>query len=498
MTRLYQSCRTGPVQARYRPRCRPGADDAKVITLDCYRRPINLATCEFWFMNNDIDRETILANLNRLPWAKGIGEEAVEEIADASEVLQIADGEWVHHAGDTLSDVYFVIRGRVWATVVDLFGKTVLERPLVRGDCFGLFSVAQPENAAVNVKAMEPTWLLKLDFEDLHRLTAKYREFQMSVYRLAGKQVRQIMAVDRHREQPSVVGIVHHSAASRPLMRRLVERLSEIKEAPCVASDNLDWEPIAGVAFRSLIEDGRVIDQEVARRQLKEWSEMGRIFVDVSADRSLDELARTMSFVETVLWCVRPVDAEKAQSILQQLQDRVPGWRDKICLVWLLDSQRYIAPLVPELTSLVARTFKLSLDQPVPNQGSLLHVGLERIVHHLRGVRIGIALGGGAARGMAHLGVLKALENNGIYVDMIAGTSAGAMTGILYAYGMSPEYAVECFKNDLRLPWLFRKTSPAAVIGTCCISIGEVNLIRCSDVIWVMPSSINLPSPPTP
>ncbi len=64
--------------------------------------------------------------------------------------------------------------------------------------------------------------------------------------------------------------------------------------------------------------------------------------------------------------------------------------------------------------------------------------GLERIIHALRGVRIGLALGGGAAKGMAHLGVLKALEENGIVVDMIAGTSAGAMTGILYASGMKP------------------------------------------------------------
>ena len=112
---------------------------------------------------------------------------------------------------------------------------------------------------------------------------------------------------------------------------------------------------------------------------------------------------------------------------------------------------------MPELTSLVNRTFKISFSKPQPNQGSLLQVGLERIVHHLRGVKIGIALGGGAARGMAHLGVLKALEQNGIHIDMIAGTSAGAMTGTLYAFGMEVDYNVQCYVKDLRLPWLFRR-----------------------------------------
>jgi predicted acylesterase/phospholipase RssA len=85
-----------------------------------------------------------------------------------------------------------------------------------------------------------------------------------------------------------------------------------------------------------------------------------------------------------------------------------------------------------------------------------LQHGFERIVHHLRGIQIGLALGGGAARGMAHLGVLKVLEENGIYVDMVAGTSAGAMTGTLYASGMSVEHAIESFKHDLKVPWFFR------------------------------------------
>ena len=49
--------------------------------------------------------------------------------------------------------------------------------------------------------------------------------------------------------------------------------------------------------------------------------------------------------------------------------------------------------------------------------------------------RIGLALGTGAARGLAHIGVLEVLEKEGIPIDMIAGTSAGAFVGALYAQG---------------------------------------------------------------
>ncbi|WP_371867044.1 patatin-like phospholipase family protein [Pseudoduganella buxea] len=52
-----------------------------------------------------------------------------------------------------------------------------------------------------------------------------------------------------------------------------------------------------------------------------------------------------------------------------------------------------------------------------------------------RKVRIGLALGGGAARGFAHIGVIKALEAHGIHPDIVVGTSAGSVVGALYAAG---------------------------------------------------------------
>ncbi len=53
--------------------------------------------------------------------------------------------------------------------------------------------------------------------------------------------------------------------------------------------------------------------------------------------------------------------------------------------------------------------------------------------------RIGLALGGGGARGAAHVGVLRVLESLRIPVDMVAGTSMGAVVGGLYAMGMTPD-----------------------------------------------------------
>ncbi len=53
----------------------------------------------------------------------------------------------------------------------------------------------------------------------------------------------------------------------------------------------------------------------------------------------------------------------------------------------------------------------------------------------VRPVKIGLALGGGAARGFAHIGVIKALESQGIVADVVVGTSAGSVVGAMYAAG---------------------------------------------------------------
>ena len=62
-------------------------------------------------------------------------------------------------------------------------------------------------------------------------------------------------------------------------------------------------------------------------------------------------------------------------------------------------------------------------------------------------MKLGLALSGGGIRGIAHAGVLKALEENDIKVDVIGGTSSGSIISTLYAMGYSPYYIYILFKR---------------------------------------------------
>ncbi|MEG1581675.1 MAG: patatin-like phospholipase family protein [Clostridia bacterium] len=65
-----------------------------------------------------------------------------------------------------------------------------------------------------------------------------------------------------------------------------------------------------------------------------------------------------------------------------------------------------------------------------------------------KAVKFGVAFGGGGARGICHIGVIRAFEEWGIVPDFIAGTSAGSLVGALYACGYTSEQMIEIIKTS--------------------------------------------------
>lgn len=138
--------------------------------------------------------------------------------------------------------------------------------------------------------------------------------------------------------------------------------------------------------------------------------------------------------------------------------------------------------------------------------------------------RVGLALSSGAARGLAHIGVLEVMEREGIPIDMIAGTSAGALVGALYARirdaGQTKKLIADLiskrliFLRDLGLPktgliqgkkfkgWLrsmigdieFDDLSiPFACVATDIVT-GEEVVIKKGSVVEAVRASVSLPA----
>jgi predicted acylesterase/phospholipase RssA len=403
------------------------------------------------------NEDRLYIGIQHLDWARHLREEVIQDLAACVKPMEFPVGQVVIALDSEIKHTYFVVAGRLEGTLFDRLGKVVHRDTFQRGSIVALISVLLPERSHVHVEAVEHTTVLQLSLDDLLRLTARYPEFQLAVLGSAARMVKRLVMVDRERPKPAAVGVVHHADASRPLAIAIARRLRQLGESPCVAGDDERWQPEEGIPHRLLFENRELIGPERIKQLLSEWSSHNRVMIDVRADHSIDDLDRLASYADVLLWCIQPQDAAAAVQTLKAVERSVPRLCEKVRLVWILKPETPAPPYVPELQELAARDFKVHSGELQPGQGKLLHQGVERIARHLRGVQIGLALGGGAARGMAHLGVLKALGQHGIYVDMLAGTSAGAMVGTLYAAGLDPEYLTQCFKKDLQPPWWLRR-----------------------------------------
>jgi hypothetical protein len=295
-----------------------------------------------------------------------------------------------------------------------------------------------------------------LDFEQAMELTLARPDLRRRWLTTYAGNMRKLYFGAATKRAPLMLALIHDSPATRRASERLLRRLREIGEELAVFTDADDLQGLPGVRIRSLHKDGRDIEPDEIRRQAAEWQDAYRIVFDVHSYLTLERAEQLMELVDRAVYFVPASAAADAVRRLQSLNVPARGWRDKVSVAWLLNGDSPVVPAVPGLRDLACRDFKIAETPPKLPWGAALANGLERLVHDLRGIRVGVALGGGAARGMAHLGVLKALERSGIVVDMIAGTSAGAMTGILYGAGLDGDYCANQFSNDLKPSWLFR------------------------------------------
>ena len=112
------------------------------------------------------------------------------------------------------------------------------------------------------------------------------------------------------------------------------------------------------------------------------------------------------------------------------------------------------------------------------NPRSAVGLPVHRLARKILGATVGLALGGGAAFGIAHLGVLQVLEKHGIPIDLIAGCSQGSIIGVGYAAGVTTRRMIEIalqlghWKNSL-LAVDLTLTRPGLLLGDSFVRIFE-------------------------
>jgi NTE family protein len=400
------------------------------------------------------DTERVVAWLQSSRFCQGLDSQQLESLAADVLVRPFAAGETLASAGDEVSEFWILVEGELDTFLTDPRGREKWLAAVRQGETVGELTIL--ENAPtrpLRFTARTHGTLLVAPAALLHDWVKTYPQLMQNMFSTLSERFKLVAgAASRHLPSPRL-GIVAVSPRGQVLAGRLAARLIESGERlrvwacdPSRLTSTQCWP--AALPIQSLAAIDAPLLQPSARefdRDIVVWSPGADGRSDFTSLQGCDE----------VLWLLEPHDAANLNQALLSLSALSSELAQKVRIVWLLDANTPVAPL------LRGWEFKKSdVKVMVESHGGSLTrqecQGLDRLARVLRGICVGLALAGGGAKGMAHFGVLQALDEAGLSFDTMSGTSAGAMAGILYASGMPPAKAIEHFQHDLTPSRLFR------------------------------------------
>lgn len=388
-------------------------------------------------------------SLRRSSLGSGLSPSELRYVVDSARRISVPDGTIL--AGPQVEPAFHVIlRGRIRLHPGD---STSLHagRLAGPGDFFGE-TVLVPTAAGEWAAAVDRADLLRWDSHSFDRLLRCVPGFAANLAREVIALYAESRLQSVRRVRPAVVGLVSMSRDGRRVARAVAACLKSHGESlDLLTGDAAGWNSsrhclVERIPWSLSADDLRAI---VRRRVAHGLSTQDRVLFDLTAD-DVDLHRWLVDCFDELVWMG---DARAAQASIHRLagllSDR-PSVAEKSAWVWVMRDEERFSPPAPDALGLSGPVFKVALADLSWTERS--RRGIVRIARHLRRCRLGLALGGGSARGLAHLGVLRALDRAGVFFDLLAGTSSGALMGGSYAGNWHPQHALELFHHDLTPP----------------------------------------------
>lgn len=384
--------------------------------------------------SRDLQRTKALA---RVPLFQGLAAELIEELDRECERVAIPGGTELFHQGDAGEALYVVLNGRLEVVSEPEAGRRVLVGELGRGASVGEMSLLTGERRSASVRAIRDSELLRID-------SARFAHF-LGTHPQVGAELARSLA-RRLAETTAAVSEARD------------ERIATIAIVPLLAEDlPADFIP---TLLQCFAKEGRPA-QRLNRQEVDAQLGAGTCLAGVG-DPGADALVQWLAERE-----------ESAEYVLYEGDARHDAWTDRclrqadhVLLVARADADPARAPaaLWAQLSSSASAAVSkdvvlLHAGNATPKGSSawrqgrpvskLHHVRLasktdhERLVRMLTGRALGLVLSGGGARGFAHIGVLRALRELGMPVDMVGGTSMGSIIAAQAALEWTPEQMLE-------------------------------------------------------
>jgi NTE family protein/lysophospholipid hydrolase len=384
--------------------------------------------------------------------------DVLRHLEEELEMLTLYGGEVLYREGEPGDFLCFVIQGRLRIRVSEVDRSDNTSEELGSGEVVGEMAVVTGEARTTTVEAIRDTQLAKLSKAGFERFMAKHPRWALLIVsRKLAERLRNKTGGNAHRRPNiSTVAIVpaHAGAPIPEFCDALKSALDKFGPTLHLTSTRVD-EHLGRKGI------SQAYERAGSNIRMVEWlsnQELANDYVLYEADRVLSPWTER---------CVR--QADHLLVVGDSTADPAPGEIEVELLGAQSRSDRSRKWLVLVHRDGNPHGTKRWLD--ARNVERHFHVTLDgsgcfdRLARFLTGRAVGLTLGGGFARGLAHVGVFRAFADLGISFDAIGGASMGAMIGALHAMGWGAETIVReiskaCARSfdDLTFPFIAFKT----------------------------------------
>ena len=321
---------------------------------------------------------------------------------------------------------------------------------LQQGDHFGELTLLIGGARTATATAIMDTAVLEINKEDFYRLSNEVPAFAINLSRTIGGWLRGELSGKVSRTKISLMGLVRSCPVTAKLAPQIAEFFSKKKRRIEVFTDRPDvWNGIAVQQRHEIPTGDNGTGDAMLRLQLNESAERcDHVLIDIDQTHVAGELLTQCEHV----WWLAEQTTEAGFSLADRLSNLIrsePTLGRRLQMAWVQPQAEDLATASPHEIETIHADMRCQYD---PKTGLLRRNDLSRFFHQAIGVHIGLALGGGGARGLAHIGVLAALNEHDVYFDRIAGTSAGAIIGATFAAGFDSEYTLGLFEKEMTPP----------------------------------------------
>lgn len=350
------------------------------------------------------------------------------------ETRVIKGGEWLFREGDAGDSLYFLVRGRLqaWIGVGSGNHKPRLLGEIVPGESVGEVGLISGERRSAGIQAIRDSLLIRIDRTSFEKLAEQHPTLVLklaaNVSRMLQKNNSKAPVTSRSLKTITLLPLAESTQVSR-YCDQFTKELSKQVSMLMVSPDNLTelGAPVTGLPGK-----------EELPEELRHWlsdQEDQHTFILYRCPPGDSPWTRFAIRQSDILLMVADAEDDPATVIWEP--EGVSSTNASVGRKALILLQRDRSAISNTARWLEPRQLNFHLHMEKDRQEDV-----QRAVRIVTGTATGLIMGGGAARGLAALGVFKALVEAGIKIDWLGGTSIGSIMAGAVASGLSPELAI--------------------------------------------------------